>query len=101
MDIGSKIVHTLPDLTFFCICVDEGFRTEFNGRPVGWDARIVPGKMNVLKTPERPLADVVMLGVQHKMGWKIHGPRTAKWCYNYLVIEGFGFEAHYKYLRTL
>lgn len=70
-------------------------------KPSLCDSRIVPVKLNALKTPERPLAEIVALGMQHDMGWKLHGPRTAKWCCNYLVIEGLGFEAHHERFRTL
>lgn len=101
-NVGSKVVHTLPDGSeIFCICVDESSRYDFNGRAAQCDARIVAVKLNALKTPERPLADVVSTGSQHDMGWKITGPRTAKWCCNYLVIEGHGFEAHHERFRTL
>ena len=92
--VGAKTVHTMADnTTVFCMCIDQTTVDDFNGRPSKCDSRIVPVKLNALKTPERPLAEVVALGVQHDMKWKISGPRTSKWCCNYLVIEGLGFEA--------
>lgn len=100
--VGAKTVHMMADgSSIFCECVDVSTVEQFNSKPSLCDSRIVPVKLNALKTPERPLAEIVALGMQHDMGWKLHGPRTAKWCCNYLVIEGLGFEAHHERFRTL
>ena len=35
------------------------------------------------------------------MKWTLSGPRTAKWCINYLAVEGLGFEGHHERLRQV
>ena len=58
-------------------------------------------KLNALGSPERPLAEVVAETIEYKVSWTLSGPRAARWCLNYLVIEGLGFEAHHERFRQL
>lgn len=57
--------------------------------------------MNAVGNPERPLSEVVSEMKEVPMGWPLVGPRTAKWCLNYLVVESLGFENHHGRFRQL
>ena len=35
------------------------------------------------------------------MPWQLTGPRTARWCVNYLAIEGLGCEGQLERLRQI
>ena len=65
------------------------------------DGRLLPRKLNAVGVPERPLSELVAASKEYDMGWKLAGPRTARWCLNYLVVEGIGFEAHHERFRQL
>lgn len=98
---GAKTIHSSNGVDVFCQCIDSSGIEAFNAKPCESDIRIVKIKMNAVGTPERPLADIVAETKEYKVAWKISGPRTARWCLNYLVIEGFGFEAHHERFRQL
>ena len=99
---GGKVVHRFGDgSSLFCMCIDGGKTESFNGRVAGMDARLLARKMNAIGTPERPLGEVVAASTEYEMVWKVAGPRTARWCLNYLVVEGIGFEAHHERFRQL
>lgn len=74
---------------------------EFNAKPSTMDARVNKVKLNALGSPERPLAEVVAETIEYKVSWTLSGPGAARWCLNYLVIEGLGFEAHHERFRQL
>ena len=98
----AKTVHAFGDgKTIFCECIGSEDVEEFNNRPSLCDGRVVPRKQNALGSPEITLVEAVSKGVQFEMGWKLTGPRTSKWCLNYLVVEGLGFEAHHERFRQL
>ena len=99
---GAKCVHTTADgQSLFCMCVGQSLVEDFNGRPSMCDPRIVKVRNNAVGTPERPLAEIVAETREYKVLWKLTGPRTSRWCLNYLVIEGLGFEAHHERFRQL
>lgn len=100
--VGARTIHGLPDgQQVFCIGVSQGQVEDFNARPSSCDARIVKIKNNAVGTPERPLAEIIAETKEYRVGWKLSGPRTSRWCLNYLVIEGLGFEAHHERFRQL
>lgn len=99
---GAKTVHTMPDgQQIFCMCVRADDIETFNARPSACDPRIVRVRMNAVGTPERPLAEIVAETREFRVSWKLTGPRTSRWCLNYLVIEGLGFEQHHERFRQL
>lgn len=99
---GAKTLHALPDgRMLFCVCIDGGKVEVFNGKPSMCDGRLLPRKLNAVGVPERPLSELVAASKEYDMGWKLAGPRTARWCLNYLVVEGIGFEAHHERFRQL
>lgn len=98
----AKTVHSIGDgKTIFCVCIGAEDVEEFNNRPSLCDGRVVSRKQNALGSPEITLVEAVSKAVQFEMGWKLTGPRTSKWCLNYLVVEGLGFEAHHERFRQL
>lgn len=89
----AKTVHSIGDgKTIFCVCIVPDDVEEFNHRPSLCDGRVVSRKQNALGSPEITLVEAVSKAVQFEMGWKLTGPRTSKWCLNYLVVEGLGLE---------
>ena len=68
---------------------------ECNAKPSTMDARVNKVKLNALGSPERPLTEVVAETIECKVSWTLPGPRATRWCLNYLVIEGLGFEPHH------
>ena len=100
--VNARTIHTLADGTqLFCMCISEATTDDFNKRPSLCDGRLIGRVRNALGTPEIPLAEAVARSVEYDMGWKLVGPRTSKWCLNYLVVEGLGFEAHHERFRQL
>lgn len=100
--VGEKIVHTMPNgRKVFCICINEKGVEDFNGRPALCDGRILPRKNNSLGVPEMSLSDAAARSKQYDLGWKVAGPRTAKWCLAYLSVEGLGLEGHHERFRQL
>lgn len=59
---------------------------EFNNRPSLCDGRLLSRKSNAMGTPEMPLAEAATGAKEFDLGWKINGPRTAKWCLSYLSL---------------
>lgn len=98
---GGKAVHVHEGHPIFCMCIDSGSVVDFNNRPSACDGRILGRRMNAIGTPERTLSEVVAECHEYDMGWNLDGPRTAKWCLNYLVVEGLGFEGHHERFRQL
>lgn len=99
---GAKTVHVMPDgSSLFCMCIAASDVESFNGRTAACDARILKIRLTSLGTPERTMSEIVAESKEFKVSWKLVGPRTAKWCLNYLVIEGLGFEAHHERFRQL
>ena len=41
------------------------------------------------------------MGIESKVRWELAGPRTSKWCVNYLAIENLGFEGHHERFRQV
>ena len=100
--IGAKCLHSTSDgKQLFCVCINEGLVSRFNARPSDCDARILPRKMNVLGAPEMSLSDMVSKCHEVDMGWRVVGPKTTKWCLNYLSVEGLGLEGHHERFRQL
>ena len=98
--VGEKIVHTMPNgRKVLCICINEKGVEDFNGRPALCDGRILPRKNNSLGVPEMSLSDAAARSKQYDLGWKVVGPRTAKWCLAYLSVEGLGLEGHHERFR--
>lgn len=100
--IGAKCLHSTSDgKQLFCVCINEGLVSRFNARPSECDGRILPRKMNVLGAPEMSLSDMVSKCHLVDMGWRVAGPKTTKWCLNYLSVEGLGLEGHHERFRQL
>ena len=91
----------LMEKQLFCVCINEGLVSRFNARPSECDGRILPRKMNVLGAPEMSLSDMVSKCHLVDMGWRVAGPKTTKWCLNYLSVEGLGLEGHHERFRQL
>jgi hypothetical protein len=99
---GGRALHSMPDGTvLFVECVDDANLTLFQQRPASWDMRLLPQVLSGLGVPERTLGSAVASSREEVVLWKLPGPRTAKWCLNFLVIEGLGFEGHHERVRTL
>jgi len=99
---GAKTLHDIGGGSLlFCICIDGGKTEDFNGRISACDGRLLPRKINAVGTPERPLAEAGATMKEYDMGWKLNGPRTSRWCLNYLCVEAIGFEAHHERFRQL
>jgi hypothetical protein len=50
---------------------------------------------------ERSLASVASTCREEAVNWTLSGPRTAKWCVEFLSIEGIGLEGHHERMRTV
>eukprot|EP00438_Fugacium_kawagutii_P014095 Skav231798 [mRNA] locus=scaffold734:131220:155475:+ [translate_table: standard] len=98
---GSKAVHQTGDGPMFVECVDGADLAMFRQRPARCDIRLLPSFLNSLGQPERTLKDVAAASVEAPVGWVLSGPRTSKWCVNYLTVENLGFEGHHERLRQI
>ncbi|CAE7316484.1 unnamed protein product [Symbiodinium necroappetens] len=99
---GAKAVHTFPSgRAVFVECVYGRDREQFLLRPGGWDFRCTPISLDSLGRPEVSLKDAAQKSLQKHVRWTMTGPRTTKWCLNYLVVEGLGLEGHHERVRTL
>lgn len=99
---GAKAVHTLGSgAQIFVECVEGSDFRSFMQRPADHDLRILPLILNAIQQPERSLKEVAAASTEQAVAWRISGPRTAKWCLNYLAIENLGFEGHHERLRQL
>ncbi|OLQ05790.1 hypothetical protein AK812_SmicGene10971 [Symbiodinium microadriaticum] len=99
---GAKAVHTFPSgRAVFVECVYGRDREQFLLRPGGWDFRCTPISLDSLGRPEVSLKDAAQKSFQKQVRWTMTGPRTTKWCLNYLVVEGLGLEGHHERVRTL
>ena len=54
---------------------------------------------NGLGVPEAPPKDLISQCKEVDVNWSPPGPRTAKWCLQYLSVEGLRFEGHHKRFR--
>ena len=98
----SKIVHIGADgVSIFLQCVDGQDYFNFLQRPARCDPRVLPVELNPIGHPERTLKEVASMGAESKVRWELAGPRTSKWCVNYLAIENLGFEGHHERLRQV
>eukprot|EP00438_Fugacium_kawagutii_P003851 Skav230672 [mRNA] locus=scaffold2185:329965:335309:- [translate_table: standard] len=98
---GAKAVHVERGMSIFVECVDGADFIEFLARPSHCDSRILPVALNALQQPERTLKEVASSMCEIPVKWVLTGPRTSKWCINYLSIEGLGFEGHHERLRQV
>lgn len=102
MVLDGKTVHQLPDgRPLFCMCVNDSRAETFNNRPSLCDGRLLPRKMNSLGSPEMTLTEAVTGAKEFDLGWKLSGPRTSRWCLNYLTVEGLGLEGHHERFRQI
>ena len=98
---GGKAVHALGGgETIFVECVDSAEKEAFLQRKKG-DPRVLAQLMNPLGQPERSLRDAASASKEVVVKWCIAGPRTSKWCLNYLAIENLGFEGHHERVRQI
>jgi len=76
---------------------------EFMQRAVASDARILPIRRNALGRRERTWAEVSALLAQEDFGadWLLSGPRTTKWCVDFINREGLGPDGHHERFRML
>ena len=99
---GAKIVHTLGSgKQIFVECVDGADLHEFRQRPARCDFRVLPQVLNGLSVPEISLKEAAASSCEIDVKWTLPGPRTAKWCLNYLAVEGLGFEGHHERVRQV
>ncbi|CAE7239903.1 unnamed protein product [Symbiodinium sp. CCMP2592] len=99
---GAKAVHmTAPGASLFVACIRGRDRDAFLRRPGGWDLRTVERVAEELGRSEAPLKDVVSQCLESPVQWGLSGPRTARWCLQYLIVEGLGLEAHHERVRQL
>ncbi|CAE7615478.1 unnamed protein product [Symbiodinium sp. CCMP2592] len=99
---GAKAVHmTAPGASLFVACIRVRDRDAFLRRPGGWDLRTVERVAEELGRSEAPLKDVVSQCLESPVQWGLSGPRTARWCLQYLIVEGLGLEGHHERVRQL
>ena len=99
---NAKAVHQLgAGESLFVICIDGADLDDFKNRPSRCDLRILPVTKGGLGVPEISLKDVVPLCKEVDVQWELPGPRTTKWCLNYLAVEGLGFEGHHERVRQI
>ena len=99
---GGKLVHTLGSgKQIFVECIDGGDLHEFKQRPARCDPRVLPQILNGLDMPEVSLKEAAASSCEVDVKWSLPGPRTAKWCLNYLAVEGLGFEGHHERVRQI
>ena len=99
---GNKSVHVIADGTsIFVECIDGEDRAKFVQRPSLWEHRVLPQEIDALGKPECSLKDAAKKASEVEVAWVLTGPRTAKWCVSYLVIEGLGLEGHHERFRQL
>ena len=97
---GGKSVHTLAGgALVFVSCIRGRDRPSFLRRPGGWDPRTVQMAVDGSGKAETSLKDVVEKCFEKPVGWQLPGPRTAKWCLRYLLVEGLGLEGHHEHVR--
>ena len=99
---GLKAVHTLPDgSVMFVECIDGADRSVFMQKPALWDHRIFPQEIDALGKPDCSLKEVAKKSKEVEVLWNLAGPRTARWCISYLVVEGVGLEGRHERFRQL
>ena len=98
---GAKLVHVYNCQSVFIECVDGADLEAFNQRPAKCDSRVLPVEMNAIGQPERSLKEVASQCREVTVKWHLTGPRTSKWCVNYLAVENLGFEGHHERLRQV
>ena len=99
---GAKAVHVFADgNSVFIECVDGADYFRFLQGPARCDHRVLPLELNTMDMPEVTLKEVAARSHEVPMRWQLTGPRTARWCVNYLAIENFGFEGHHERLRQV
>lgn len=99
---NAKAVHQLgAGESLFVMCIDGADLDDFKNRPSRCDLRILPVTKGGLGVPEISLKDVVPLCKEVDVQWELPGPRTTKWCLNYLAVEGLGFEGHHERVRQI
>ena len=97
---GAKAVHvTASGVQVFVACI-RGHDRELR-LPGGWDHRTVERVAEDCGRSEAPLKDVVHLCSEVPVQWGLSGPRTARWCLQYLIVEGLGLEGHHERVRQL
>lgn len=88
MGIGRKAVIFIDGKAISLELVEEAKYQEFRERAVSGDARVIPLRVDVNGRRTRGWRDAAKAAVQVVVtGWddKLPGPRTAKWCLNFLV----------------
>lgn len=99
---GNKHVQDLGGGRFiFCECVHGAELETFLQKPGKCDRRLIVQKKNNLGQPERSLQEVAQESEEVPVAWILPGPRTSRWCINYLAVEGLGFEGHHERLRQI
>ena len=99
---GAKHVQDLGNgVMLFVECVDGGDVKAFIGRAARGDPRVLEQKLNSLDQAERSLQEVAQTAVEKPVSWTLPGPRTSRWCMNYLAVEGLGFEGHHERVRQI
>ena len=99
---GDKSVHTLADgKALFVECMRGDKVTEFKKKPASWDHRTTGVDLDTLGKTEASLKDVAHKSSETPMSWTLTGPRTARWCVSYLIVENLGLEGHHERFRQL
>ena len=94
---GAKAVQRLAGgENLFVHCIRGRDRASFLRKPGGMDPRTLEVHLDGLGKPEISLKDLSTRCSEEKAQWSLNGPRTRKWCVNYLAVEGLGFEGHHE-----
>ena len=99
---GAKLAQAMPGgYVLFVECVDGADFHDLMQKPARGDCRILDVGLNALGHPGRSVREIASMCKEVPVKWVLPGPRTAKWCVNYLSVEGLGFEGHHERLRQV
>lgn len=99
---GEKAVRVLADgKSIFVECMKGASVANFKKKPASWDHRTTGVDLDTLGKAEASLKDVAHKCTEHPMNWTLTGPRTARWCVSYLIVENLGLEGHHERFRQL
>ena len=99
---NARAVHTTANNENpFVMCVDGADLGAIMNRPSRCDPRVLEVSKSSSGAPEASMKDVMSLSKEVEVGWVLSGPRTTKWCLQYLLVEGLGFEGHHERFRQV
>ena len=102
--VGDRDIHSLPTGEgVFVERVTPDQEKEFFERVVAADARILAVSRRSGGRREMSWAELVERVRQEdfKDDWTLPGPRTAKWCIEFIHLEGLGPDGHHERFRVI